>query len=968
MKSTFGVLVLLMALFATLTSLHADDFDSMRLGWKNLITGGTDYRSNSTLVNDSDVKQRIASTTAAAQSYWNDMAASPTVTAGLFVKCPNLATDPAQITGSYGRLRIMALAYNTLGSTLYQNPYLLSATQTGLDWLYANCYHSGGPKYGNWWEWEIGTPMALADCTLLLYDQLSSQQVTNYMGAIDYYSPDPMISAGLVSTGTNLAWKAQIIAERAILGKSDSKMTSAMSALAKLFPYVTTGDGFYTDGSFVFHACFAYTGAYAGNELDSISTLALMTRSSSNPAYRISPANLLRVQEWIAKAFAPVLYKGAVMDMSRGRCISRPDKDLGGGTFIIGAVLRFASGLSGSDAQALQSMCKYWIQQNYAPSSLLGSLSISDLLTAKTILNNSAVAPMSTPIGSFVFPAMGRVTHYQANWTAALALSSNRNGNYELCNGENLKGWYTGDGMLYVYYTDDDQYNDYFWPTINPYRMPGTTVDTMTRADGSGAGYLGNGAWAGGTTLDGQTCAAGMELKAWNSSLTARKSWFLFDQEIIALGSNISCTSSRPIETGIDNRLLSASATNSLIINGATQPTNLGWTWSGSLAANSWIHLQGRTPQSSIGYYFPGTTSLSALREARSGTYQAINSSGSTNSYTRNYLTLWQNHGINPASGTYAYALLPGMTVSAVQAYASAPRFQILTNSATVQAIKHTAMNIVAANVWTNTLTTISGSISADRPASLLVKDDNTLKVAVSDPTWQNTGSINITVNKLGTAALSSDAEVTVSQLSPNIQLSVNVNGAKGKTFKASIDSWDYASIGTAITGNGATYANGNFTLADSGTDIWGQSDQFYYVFKRLSGNGEMVLRIKSQTNTNAWAKAGIMIRESTSPGSKHVIVCNTATCGVRSQYREATNGTSTSQAQTITGIAQPWIKLTRNGHTFTAYVSSNGVNWTQLASPVTVAMNQDVLIGMACCSHDVTKLNTTIIDNVSLY
>jgi len=102
-----------------------------------------------------------------------------------------------------------------------------------------------------------------------------------------------------------------------------------------------------------------------------------------------------------------------------------------------------------------------------------------------------------------------------------LSLSSSRVANYESINAEDLHGWYSGDGMANLYNSDLTQFCDDFWPTVNSDRLPGTTIDTQTRADGSGAGARGAYNWVGGATLDGWG-AAGMQLDGWSSTLTAK--------------------------------------------------------------------------------------------------------------------------------------------------------------------------------------------------------------------------------------------------------------------------------------------------------------------------------------------------------------------------------------------------------------------------------------------------------------
>lgn len=61
------------------------------------------------------------------------------------------------------------------------------------------------------------------------------------------------------------------------------------------------------------------------------------------------------------------------------------------------------------------------------------------------------------------------------------------------------------------------------------------------------------------------------------------------------------------------------------------------------------------------------------------------------------------------------------------------------------------------------------------------------------------------------------------------------------------------------------------------------------------------------------------------------------------------------------------WMKLVRQGDTFSGYYSSDGSNWTSAGSPFTVSMSANVNIGMAVVSTNNSALTTAIFDNVSV-
>jgi hypothetical protein len=146
----------------------------------------------------------------------------------------------------------------------------------------------------------------------------------------------------------------------------------------------------------------------------------------------------------------------------------------------------------------------------------------------------------------------------------------------------------------------------------------------------------------------------------------------------------------------------------------------------------------------------------------------------------------------------------------------------------------------------------------------------------------------------------------------------------------------------------------GTYTMTASGTDIWDAVDEFRYAFKLLSGAGSITAKVLSVQNTNGWAKAGVMIRETLEPGSKHAFMDITPGNGASFQVRNTIDGSSFQMNQS--GLTAPyWVKVERNatGY-FSGYYSADGVTWQQVqdATPVQIPMSQNVYIGLALTSH----------------
>ncbi len=175
------------------------------------------------------------------------------------------------------------------------------------------------------------------------------------------------------------------------------------------------------------------------------------------------------------------------------------------------------------------------------------------------------------------------------------------------------------------------------------------------------------------------------------------------------------------------------------------------------------------------------------------------------------------------------------------------------------------------------------------------------------------------------------------------------------------------ADLGTVTTAGSDSYnaASGTFTIRAAGSDIWGTADSFRFISQPSSGDLEIIARVASLTNTDPWAKAGLMIRESSAANARHATIVVTPANGVSFQWRAETGGTM--QDSNTPGVAAPrWVRLVRRGNTVTGYQSADGVSWQQVGT-ATIALPDTALIGLAVTSHNAAALTTAVIDNVTV-
>jgi hypothetical protein len=162
-----------------------------------------------------------------------------------------------------------------------------------------------------------------------------------------------------------------------------------------------------------------------------------------------------------------------------------------------------------------------------------------------------------------------------------------------------------------------------------------------------------------------------------------------------------------------------------------------------------------------------------------------------------------------------------------------------------------------------------------------------------------------------------------------------------------------------------ATLASDRFTVNGGGTDIGGIADQFYFVYRPLTGDGQLVARVESLTRTDNQAKAGVMIREALTADSRYAMMAITASKGHRFQRRPNPGDTSISSAA-VSGGAPGWVKVARAGDTFVASWSTDGVTWTTVGTD-TIPMGDTVYVGLAVTSRDRRRLAQAVFSNVAV-
>jgi hypothetical protein len=173
---------------------------------------------------------------------------------------------------------------------------------------------------------------------------------------------------------------------------------------------------------------------------------------------------------------------------------------------------------------------------------------------------------------------------------------------------------------------------------------------------------------------------------------------------------------------------------------------------------------------------------------------------------------------------------------------------------------------------------------------------------------------------------------------------------------------WADTDVGSPLIAGSASYSGGVFTVNGSGADIFGTNDQFNYVYQPTTGNGTIIARVTSLTNTSSNAKAGVIWKASTATGSPYILIAAAPSGLVKVQYNF--NGSITQATYAYPNL---WMKLVRSGANFSAYLSPDGVTWTAaLVNKSLPTITTSATVGIFECSHSTSKLGAATFDNVS--
>lgn len=789
----------------TVSAAQGDEFDAMREKFFSMAVGG-EYDAT-----DERYAPMIESINDTAQGYWDSMNKNPVCNTSngrytgmaastyendyIFPAYPLGLRDgfetydcsnSLQFTFQY--LRAMALAYQTEGCELYQNEELLEDILNAVEYMCTYHFNTsmanyGAQGYGNWFAWQLGAPIYLGETLMLLYDEFTPEQIKEYATTMIHFL------ARRTMSGANGTWAERVRMYAGILLKDANWLTFVKNSMPGLLKYTTSGDGYYVDGTFVQHGNITYNGGYGLMILtDSVFIQNLLADST----WALDSSSTDIMYQFAYDTYAPAVYEGLMLDAFRGREITRQDTTQArGGILVANAFLMLAENAPADIAADFRGMVKQWFDSDFMMDELFHSADtpwfkfpMDTAVKIVNLLDDDSVEPYDFSGRNVQMVSGARTVHFGDDFAFTVSMANKKIATYEAGDSNN-KGWYTGNGMTNLI-TESDlaRYEGVNKATIDWYRLPGTTA---SYGKSQGALRYNQNSFVGGVT-NGAFGVTGMDMAFSDNAIKAKKSWFMFDDEVVALGSNISGQGA--IETTIDNLMLGEN-NRAFSVNGQAYDITLDGNTNVYAGAET-LHIQGNNAGSDIGVYLPGGGDVSIKSESRTGTWAELGFYNTDETeQSADYLTAWFAHGNNPTNGKYAYVLLPGKTSAQTESYADGSDIEILRQDDKIHAVYEKTTGTLGACFWANGAPALAfgGSenyLRVDQAATVMVtENEDGIHIALSDPTMENNGEITVELDRAVLGAASLDENVELIQTYPTTKVKFSTHSVVGETLNA---------------------------------------------------------------------------------------------------------------------------------------------------------------------------------------
>lgn len=674
------------------------------------------------------------------------------------------------------RMLALAQAYRDPGAPGFEKPQVLTALERALAY-----WDSVDPGNSNWWETEIGESIAMGRISVFVGDVLSpaalAVSLKHNTGKLD-------------PAGANGAWRTTNYLFEAVATHDLANITSGFATLVQTVEVDNSGtvqEAVQPDASFWAHGAQLYSEGYGMALFTMVAMWADVARGTSLAFTRAQLDTIafyiIDGTRWMIREEFGLLY-----------LLYRPAKTIDGVTSYASEFLDPLDRMGRTDA--------------------LYATDYRELAA-----NIRGITDGNGQTGDKYFWRSELLSHTRDDYSIITALNSSRTVGSEYRSTlrpsvGNEVVWAKA-GVTAIQVTNKEY--TALGPAFDWYHYPGSTAPYVKETTLGSAGRSSNGGSFTGGVSDGRYSIAVHSLD--RASTTAQKSYFYFDDEMVALGAGITSTSAASIHTTVNQ----VAAMPNAQVDGAPVAADT----SGKLLADpTWAY------NDKVGYVFPGSGSVRVSDATQTGSYF-----GEPNE-SHDAFTLYIDHGVAPTNADYEYIVLPAATPSETEAYAASPAVTILENDASVQAVRHAGLKRTMAVFYrAGSLDLGDGrTLTASQPAIVLLDESS--------------GSPVVSISNPSQPGLLVDVALTDGSGGSSAAFVLGSGANLGKTVTAPLFAQDSAGSAFTASGSAAGHAPALVGDGDQGTE-WQSTGSLPWLQKRLDA-GTLVTGVELDWGSEA--------------------------------------------------------------------------------------------------------------------
>ena len=585
------------------------------------------------------------------------------------------------------RVLVMTYNFSKKSSEWYKNPKLLKGITRAMEYWY-----TVNPECDNWYKNQIAKQFYLNVIALLLEKEIDESLLKKMVNDL---TENPTM------TGSNRTLLATSTFYRGILENNPEKIKLGVSGVTDQIE-ISTKEGVQPDFSFHQHGHFIYNGSYGFNFLRESIWLATIVHGTQ---FAFSENHIKVLRDYYLNGTRWMI-RGPLIDYNvRGRQVGRGDAMWLYGNLLI-PILEHLIIADPEFAQEYKRSIENIV--NWSPQDISGNKH---------------------------FWRSDYSIHHQKNYSSSLKMCSERTVGIELnMNSENKLGYWLPYGLHYIY-RKGNEYNGIF-PVWNWAHLPGVTnPDILIEEKEKGKAHTQQTSFVGGVT-NGKNGISVMDFQ--KNETRAKKAWFWFDDEIVALGAGISSTHDSAIFTTLNQTLLRG-------IVDFNQNDSIGIFEKGktSLIHPKWVL------HDSVAYVFPEPHKVELSAEIQKGNLQQIYGLGKDTVFSTPVFSLWMNHGIKPQNASYQYIVIPGTSQSATNNFVKNSPVWVLLNQAEIQAVYQKNLELFGIVFHQKGQFEYENlQLIVDEPC-LILYDEKSAAFSISDPTTK-LSEVNVQINKNG--------------------------------------------------------------------------------------------------------------------------------------------------------------------------------------------------------------------------